>query len=153
MIYTYGHLEDYIDNLLRDIHIYHPWQLTLDNVCHQLHKKVHYIPHTSMCIEGEIFLREGSTDQQLWQDFAHELCHARLHDGDQALMAAMQKEYQEFKAENFAQHFCIPTRMLHNMSFSQYEQDPIWRLQETFGVDREFAEKRWEQYTRKLIYG
>lgn len=152
MAYTYSHLEDYITDLLKDIHIFHPWQLTLDIVAHNLMKEIHYLPYPSMCIEGEIFLNQRASYTKQWQDFAHELGHARLHEGDQALMSAMQKDYQEYKAENFALHFCIPSFMLQNMTFTEYTQDPIWRLQETFGVDKEFAKKRWEQYTRKLIY-
>ena len=143
MPYTYSHLEDYINDLLRKIHIFHPWQLSLNNVAYQLKKEINYLPYPSMCIDGEIFLDERTSYPKHWQDFAHELGHVRLHEGDQALMYAMQKDYQEFKAENFAQHFCIPTFMLQNMTFTEYGQDPLWVLQETFGVEKEFANKRW----------
>lgn len=151
-MYTYGHLEDYIKNLLVENKIIHPWQLNLDNVTLQLGKEVFYLPYPSMCVDGEIFLDQRCSKAKIWQEFAHELCHSRLHEGDQALISAMQKDYQEFKADNFAQHFCIPSFMLDQMKFTEHDRDPVLRLQETFGVEYEFAQKRLEQYIRKLQY-
>ncbi|WP_407951628.1 hypothetical protein [Planococcus sp. A6] len=34
------------------------------------------------------------------------------HAGDQALMPLTMRDYQEWKAENFSQHLCLPTFML-----------------------------------------
>lgn len=150
MAYTYGHLEDYITSLLKGIKIREPHDLNIETVSARLGVEVHYLPYPAMYLEKYIFLDSRTTMKKQWQDFGHELCHARLHEGDQALITAMQKDYQEFKAENFAQFFCIPTFMLEKMTFSEYDRDHIWRIEETFLVEKKFAEKRMKQYVRKL---
>lgn len=152
MAYTYGHLEDYITNLLKGINIQEPYQLSIETVSNRLGLEVHYLPYPAMYLEKYIFLDSRSSKKRQWQDFGHELCHARLHEGDQALITAMQRDGQEYKAENFAQLFCIPTFMLERMKFSEYDRDHIWRIEETFMVEKAFAEKRLEGYQRKLIY-
>lgn len=151
MAYTSSHLNDYVTNLLQGINIFHPSQLNIEYVASRLNKRINYLPYPSMCIDGEIFLDSRSSKQVQWQEFAHELCHARLHDGDQALISAMQKDGQEHKAENFAQLFCIPTFMLNKMKFTEYDRDHVWRIEETFMVEKQFAQKRWEQHIRNLI--
>lgn len=153
MPYTYSHLEDYITNLLRGINIHHPHQLNIDAVTSRLGFNVHYLPFDAMYLDKYMFLDSRASKQQQWQDFGHEFCHSRLHEGDQALISAMQKDYQEFKADNFAQHFCIPSFMLDQMKFSEHENQAVWMVMETFGVAHDFAVKRLEQYLRKLIYG
>lgn len=152
MAYTYGHLEDYITSLLKGINILEPHDLSIETVSTRLGVEVHYLPYPAMYLEKYIFLDSRTTSKKQWQDFGHELGHARLHEGDQALITAMQKDYQEFKAENFAQFFCIPTFMLEKMTFNEYDRDHIWRIEETFMVEKTFAEKRLEGYQRKLIY-
>jgi Zn-dependent peptidase ImmA (M78 family) len=152
MAHTYGHLEDYITSLLRGINITEPHHLGIDAIASRLGIDVHYLPYPAMYIEKYIFLDSRSSKRMQWQDFGHELCHVRLHEGDQALISAMQKEGQEFKAENFAQHLCIPTFMLEKMKFTEYDRDHIWRIEETFLVEKKFAEKRWEQHIRNLTY-
>lgn len=152
MAYTYGHLEDYITALLKEIDVLEPHQLSIEAVSSRLGVEVHYLPYPAMYLEKYIFLDSRSSKKKQWQDFGHELCHARLHEGDQALISAMQKDGQEYKAENFAQFFCIPTFMLEKMSFTEYDQNHVWRLEETFMVEKKFAEKRLKSYQRKLIY-
>jgi len=152
MTYTHSHLEDYITNLLRSINVQHPHQLNIDTVTSRLEFEVHYLPFDAMYLENYLFLDSRTSKQKQWQDFGHEFCHARLHEGDQALISAMQKDYQEFKADNFAQHFCIPSFMLDQMKFSEYDRNPIVRIQEAFSVEYSFAEKRLHQYIMNLQY-
>lgn len=151
MARTYGHLEDYITNLLKGIDILEPHQLGIEIISSRLGVEVHYLPYPAMFLEKYIFLDSRASKKRQWQDFAHELCHSRLHDGDQALLTAMQKDGQEHKADNFAQHFCIPTFMLERIKFTEYDRDHIWRIEEKFMVEKEFARKRWEQHVRNLI--
>lgn len=151
-MYTYSHLEDYVSNLLKGLAIHHPSQLNIETISYRLNKMINYMPYRAMCIDREIFLDSRSSKRGQWQDFAHELCHNLLHEGDQALISAMQKDGQEFKAENFAQHFCIPTFMLNQMTFNEYDRDPLLRVQETFGVEYDFAKKRLHQYIMNLQY-
>lgn len=152
MTHTYGHLEDYITSLLKGINITEPHHLGIESIASRLGIDVHYLPYPAMYLEKYIFLDSRSSKRMQWQDFGHELCHVRLHEGDQALISAMQKEGQEFKAENFAQHMCIPTFMLEKMKFTEYDRDHVWRIEETFMVEKKFAEKRWEQHIRNSIY-
>lgn len=148
MANTYNNLEEYIMQLLNRIDIYHPHQLSVENIYPRLGLSVHYIPHDAMYVAGNVFLDSRKSETHQWQDFGHELCHALWHAGDQALIPLSMREYQEWKAENFAQHLCVPSFMLDAVDLPAYERQAVWMITEKFGVEREFAEKRLEQYIR-----
>lgn len=148
MANTYNNLEEYILQLLNRISIFHPHQLNIENIYPRLGLSLHLIPYDSMYVAGNVFLDSRKSENQQWQDFGHELCHALWHAGDQALIPLSMREYQEWKAENFAQHLCIPSFMLNNINLPAYERDAIWLIQETFSVEHDFAKKRLEQYLR-----
>ncbi|TWT04640.1 ImmA/IrrE family metallo-endopeptidase [Planomicrobium sp. CPCC 101079] len=148
---TYNHLEEYIRQLLNNISIFHPHQLNIETVSSRLGLTVHYIPHDAMYVDGNIFLDIRQSDSKQWEDFGHELCHARWHAGDQALISVMMREFQEWKADNFAQNLCIPSFMLNNINLPAYERDAVWMIMEKFAVERKFAEKRLEQYIRNWM--
>lgn len=150
MANTSNNLEEYVKKLLYRIDIYHPHQLNIDNLYARLDIDVHYIDQDPMFVFGKIFLDSRTSEQRQWQDFGHELCHAVWHAGNQALIPLSMREYQEWKAENFAQHFCIPSFMLQNMQLPPHDRKAIWMIQEEFGVTQEFAKKRLEQYVRNL---
>lgn len=148
MANTYNHLEEYVTQLLNRIDIYHPHQLNIENIYPRLGLEIHYLPYDSMFVAGHMFLDSRQSDAEQWQDFGHELCHALWHAGDQALIPLSMREYQEWKAENFAQHLCVPSFMLDAVDLPAYERQAVWMITEKFGVEREFAEKRLEQYIR-----
>ncbi|MDE0581512.1 ImmA/IrrE family metallo-endopeptidase [Planococcus sp. A6] len=148
----YNHLEEYINKLLNRIDVHSPHQLNITVISARLGLSVHYLPIDSMYLAGHIFLDSRKTDVQQWQDFAHELPHSCWHEGDQALISVMMREYQEWKADNFARNLCIPTFMIENMKLPSYEKEAIWMLQETFGVEKEFAAIRLQQYLQNLMY-
>lgn len=150
MVNTYNNLEGYIQKLLTSIGIYHPIQLNIETIYPRLGLCVYYLPQESMVIEKNIFLdnRKDATEQ--WQDFTHELCHIRWHEGDQAFISVLMREYQEWKAENFSQHLCIPSFMLDRITLPNSEKEAIWLLMETFNVEYSFAKKRLNQYIRNL---
>lgn len=150
---TYNNLEEYIVQLLDRISIYDFNQLNVETIFTRMGIAVHYIPHGSMYIDGIIFLDSRKNSAEQWQDFAHELCHALWHAGDQALIPLSMREYQEWKAENFAQHLCIPTFMLDRLDFNSYESDATRMIMKTFGVTQSFAERRLRQYMTNLQYG
>ncbi|WP_416144952.1 ImmA/IrrE family metallo-endopeptidase [Planococcus koreensis] len=152
MANTYNNLEGYIQKLLHRIDIYHPHQLNIENVYSRLGMEVHYLEQDAMFVFGRIFLDSNSTEETQWQDFGHELCHALWHAGNQALIPFSLREYQEWKAENFSQHLCIPTFMLDKMDLPNYEREAIWMIMETFGVEWQFAEKRLRQYFKNLLH-
>lgn len=147
---TYNNLEEYILLLLNRLDILHPHQLNIDSISQRLGMNTHYIPYESMYIDGTFFLDSRKDDSDQWQDFGHELCHALWHAGDQALIPFSMLEYQEWKAENFAQHLCIPSFMLNDMKLPDYEREAVWMIMEAFKVDKEFAEKRLNQFLRNL---
>lgn len=149
---TYNHLEEYVCQFLNLIDIYSPHQLNLENLHTRLGLQLFYIPHNSMAIDGAVFLDNRKTESEQWEDFAHEMCHVIFHAGDQAVHPLPMREYQEWKAENFAQHICIPTFMLERINLPAYEKDAVWMLMETFGVTRPFAEKRLQLYLRNFVY-
>lgn len=150
MNYTYNNLEEYIKKLLHHLNIYHPHQLNIETISSRLGLPVQYIPQSAMFVFGNIFLDSTQSDAEQWQDFGHELCHALLHAGSQAVVPLTMREYQEWKANNFAQHLCIPSFMLDNIQLPAYERDAVWMIMEKFGVEREFAEKRLQQYIANM---
>lgn len=152
MATTYNNLEEYIMKLLNRIEIFHPCQLSIEKFCLKLNLSIYYIPHNSMAITGNIFLDNRDTEIVQWQNFGHELCHALWHAGDQALIPISMRDYQEWKAESFAQHFCIPTFMLERLELPNSDKKAIWLIAETFGVTWQFAEKRLRQHMQNLMY-
>lgn len=150
MNYTYNLLEDYIRNLYHTLGIFHPHQLNLENIAYKLGFTIVYYPIMSLHVREILIIDSRGTPQQRWQDFGHELCHALIHEGNQNVMPSNFRLYQEWKAENFSQHFCIPTFMLERIKFSSDEAKTIYLIQETFNVDYEFAKKRLNQYILNL---
>ena len=150
MANTYNNLEEYIQKLLHHIDIYHPHQLNIEDIYSRLGIEVHFLEQDAMFVFGRIFLDSRTSNATQWQDFGHELCHALWHAGNQALIPLSMREYQEWKAENFAQHLCIPSFMLNRMNIPDYEWEAVWMIMETFGVSKEFAQKRLNQYLRNL---
>lgn len=150
MANTYNNLEEYVKRLLHRIDIYHPHQLNIEDLHSRLGIEVHYIDQDAMFVFGRIFLDNRTSKETQWEDFGHELCHALWHAGNQALIPLSMREYQEWKAENFAQHLCVPSFMLNTMKMPDSERQAVWMIQEEFGVSKKFAEKRLEQYVRNL---
>lgn len=103
----------------------------------------------SFFAEGVICIDLNLSKEKAREVFAHELCHCLFHVGNQLEMYELYREYQEFKAENFAMHFCIPTFMLLNMELPQYISEAIEFVADEFGVTNELALKRLEHYANQ----
>lgn len=122
-----------------------PIQLTMDNVIRELNLKVVY-RKKAFRVYDEIVLVHG-TKQQEWQLFAHELCHHLRHYGSQLNMHHLFLELQEFQANHFAYHFCVPTFMLEEIKdITAYE------IMNQFNVDFDFALRRLEMFQNKLFF-
>ena len=83
------------------------------------------------------------------------LSHVLWHAGNQARMPPHFADYQEWQAESFALHFCIPTFMLQQLKLSRDGNTAIYETSETFGVTYKFAEKRldkWKQKTEEQFF-
>lgn len=152
MTRTYNNIEEYITQFLSRLGVFYPHQLNAEDVASRLGLGMYYLPFESMFIDGNFFIDIRKNDAEQWQDFGHELCHALWHAGDQAIIPLSMRDYQEWKAENFAQHLCIPTFMLDRLEMPNTDKRAIWLIVETFGVTWEFAEKRLRQYMQNLMY-
>lgn len=143
---TYTHLEDYIWKLYSSIDIFHPRQLSPGMIGDRLGLHVDYLPIDSMHDEDIIILDSRLSSLEQWQDFGHELRHAIFDFGNQLNIPPLFKEYQEWKANSFAEHVCVPTFMLEKIKLPDTESKAIYMIQKTFNVEYKFAQKRLNQY-------
>lgn len=139
----YTHLEDYINNLYTAIGIRKPSQLCKDAIAKKLGIDIIY-KKKSFRLDNEIILSKNSLSAE-WMSFGHELGHLLRHCGSQLNMNPLFVELQEWQADNFAFHFCVPTFMLEKLTCNNVED-----IKEIFNVDYDFACKRLEMYKNKL---
>nr|WP_315058882.1 ImmA/IrrE family metallo-endopeptidase [uncultured Lysinibacillus sp.] len=153
MLYT--HLEDYVQQFYTRLGITDSTLLHVEEVAFRMGLKVFYWPEKSQALftngRHYIFLNENQSPQQQWQDFCHELSHVLLHTGDQFHMYPLFREYQEFKANNFMYHACIPTFMLEALSIDDHTPQTIMKVMQIFNVEYDFAYRRLTQYNNKQI--
>lgn len=97
-----------------------------------------------MCYNNIIFLNKSNKKRE-WQEFGHEICHYLRHSGNQTKMDPLFIELQEYQADSFAYHFCIPTFMLENLYYYN-----TYNIMQLFNVEHQFAKKRLEMYHAKL---
>lgn len=141
----YTHIEDYIIELYNNMAISHPEQIEMEKIALNLGIKLHY--GTSTYLFGDNIIIQYETRQRQWQLFGHEVCHYLRHYGNQLNMRESFKNLQEWQANYFAYHFCIPTFMLDKLY--NYTVTDIMNL---FNVEFDFALRRLEMYQNKL-YG
>lgn len=143
--------EDFIKEFYHKMNILTAEQLNIKTISKKLEVYVFYWSDSSQAlyIDGRhyIFLNENQSPQQQWQDFCHELSHVLLHTGDQFHMYPLFREYQEFKANNFMYHACIPTFMLEELSILDHTALTIMQVMQIFNVEYDFAYRRLTQYT------
>lgn len=146
----YTHLEDFIKKLYTYLGVTSPPMPTIQDIAAQLGIDVYYWSKTSQALfykeKAFIFLQEHQTDEQQWQDFCHELCHVLLHAGNQTNMPTLFRQYQEYRANNFMYHACVPTYLLERTELYGTTRSDISRVQQLFNVEYQFAEKRLRQY-------
>ncbi|UUI41138.1 ImmA/IrrE family metallo-endopeptidase [Oceanobacillus oncorhynchi] len=140
----YSHLEDYIYELYLKIGITEPKELDLQIVARKLSVEILDKKKTYM-FEDEIFLEPG-TDRERWMNFGHEICHYLRHCGNQLNMHQLFIDLQEYQADYFAYHFCVPTFMLEDLKVNC-----VADIMKHFNVDCEFALRRLEMYENKQI--
>ncbi|WP_377277366.1 ImmA/IrrE family metallo-endopeptidase [Planococcus dechangensis] len=153
MTVFYNHSEDYVNHMYQSIIINHPHQLDPEDIAARNGLSLVYMRSSSMRIGDTIVINEDLSEEEQWQQFGHELCHALWHSGNQLHMPVPFRVYQEYKANNFAQYACIPSFMLHNMKLPKYEEIAVLMIQKEFGVSRDFAKKRLDQHLQNLQFG
>jgi Zn-dependent peptidase ImmA (M78 family) len=153
MHYQTSLLEDWIKDFYSHLGIYHPHQLDLLEIAARMGLYIHFQRFGSRIYDGEIILDERLTDQEQWQEFAHELCHLYRQYGNQLAMNKQFLTLQEAQAENFALHFCIPTFMIRRYEIANFldVEAGVPFIAKEFGVTEKFARERLRQFKRKIL--
>lgn len=141
----YSYLEEYIIKLYAFMKISEPYQLNCAEIAQKLGIKLHY-GYFNMRYANYIVIKK-STKQKEWQDFGHEVCHFLQHEGNQLEMHSLFFDFQEWQANCFAYHFCVPTFMLEKV-----KEKSVYNIMDLFNVEYQFAFKRLEMYERKMIH-
>ncbi|MCM3110638.1 ImmA/IrrE family metallo-endopeptidase [Lederbergia lenta] len=143
----YSYLEDYIYELYSSIGVKDPIDLQLYSIARRIGVKILY-KEKPFRFNNEVILREGSISEE-WMEFGHEICHYLRHCGNQLIMHPLFRELQEWQADYFAYHFCVPTFMLSKITMPNHRNEAIWLIAETFNVEVEFAERRLDMWINK----
>ncbi|SET95692.1 protein of unknown function [Salinibacillus kushneri] len=142
--------ETFVKQFLNSLSIAEPGCLCIDVISNSLKLPVKYWEFASEVVHkgGKyiIFLNKYLTKTQQWQEFAHEIGHVLRHAGHQSSMPIPFRQLQEWQAERFAYHFCVPTFMLLDLV-----EVNIYQIMNLFNVEYEFAVRRMEMYQNKLI--
>lgn len=141
----YTHIEDYIYELYSSIGVNGPDDLDMSLIARKLNVEIVY-KQSAFRFENEIILVRGNKCEE-WIDFGHEMCHFLRHCGSQLTMHPLFRKLQEWQADYFAYHFCVPTFMLKNIKGVS-----VYDIMNLFNVDFDFACKRLEMYKSKLIF-
>ncbi|MEK1833241.1 ImmA/IrrE family metallo-endopeptidase [Priestia megaterium] len=112
MTYHTSLLEDWIEQLYQQIGIYHPEQLDYQTIAKKLNIKLKFRAISSRLYKDVILIDDRLTPEQQFEEFSHEVCHKLRHAGNHIVMPDMFLELQEFQANHFSLHFCVPTFML-----------------------------------------
>lgn len=140
----YTHLEQYIYELYRNMNIVRPEQLDMRSIAKKLKINIYY-GNFNMRYGNNIILAK-TTKQQQWVKFAHETGHYLRHCGHQLDMNPLFFELQEYQANHFAYHFCVPTFML-----DQLKGVTVYDIMNLFNVEYEFALRRLEMHQNKYF--
>ncbi|AUS87768.1 ImmA/IrrE family metallo-endopeptidase [Lysinibacillus capsici] len=146
MTFVYTHLEDYIKDLFTSINVTSPKQLDPRIIGPKLGFKVIYLPFDSVSYDNIIYIDSRLSKREQWQEFCHELGHVISHSGNQTKTHPLFREYQEWKANNFALQACVPTFMLNKIKLPINEEKAINKICLLFNVEYDFAQKRLNHY-------
>src|SRR5690625_2399644 len=139
-----NNIERDVYNLYKSIQISHPEQLKIQSIANKLRIKVLY-GTVSFRFNNAIVLKKTSAHKE-WQMFGHELCHVLRHVGNQLNMHHLFVQLQEWQADYFAYHFCVPTFMLLNL-----REVSVNVIANKFNVEYDFALRRFEMYQNKHL--
>jgi Zn-dependent peptidase ImmA (M78 family) len=158
LVYWKTHLEEYIEALYKKVGVEELGHLSLSEIGMRLGIKVKEHSESSTCLQigsvSFILLNRELTEQQKRQEFAHELCHFLRHAGNQTDLSFPFVQLQEWQANTFALHFCIPTFMIEKLDLTDHKQAASAEIAQTFGVEYDFAEERLERWLlqRAMVY-
>ncbi|WP_404293129.1 ImmA/IrrE family metallo-endopeptidase [Cytobacillus kochii] len=141
----YSHLEDFIYELYTSIGVEKPEDLDMNKIAKNIGIKLVY-KMRPFRLNNEIVLVRG-TKQEEWMLFGHEVTHYIRHCGNQLNMHPLFRDLQEFQANHFAYHFCVPTFMLEEIKNVTANE-----IMNKFNVDFDFALRRLEMFQNKLYF-
>ena len=154
MPYSYSSLEDFIETLYTDIKVTAPSQLQLYSIAAALdiHVYPHRHPSRAIRFDGQqlIFLENTLSAAEQWQTFGHEMGHILMHAGNQQSMDPNFIAYQEWQADLFALHFCVPTFLLLQEDIPNDCRHATELVADTFHVTLPFAYERLQMHKQKL---
>ncbi|GAB4074758.1 hypothetical protein GCM10028778_22610 [Barrientosiimonas marina] len=122
-----------------------PQQMSIKRIANSLGINIHY-GCVNFIIDNDIVIRE-TTKQREWQLFGHELGHYLRHAGNQYVMCYLFRDLQEYQADHFAYHFCVPTFMLDNV-----QPLTVHDVVNLFCVEYQFARQRLDMYQQREEY-
>lgn len=149
MRYYMTSLEKTVESIYNRVGIDEP-NIPVDEIARKLGIELFYGKKTFR-IDNIICLDSKLSKEKIKEVFSHELCHCLYHVGNQLDMYELYRQYQEFKADNFAMHFCIPTFMLQKTIIPKQKYHAATFLADLFCVTNEFAFNRIEHYERQLF--
>ncbi|MGM0948884.1 MAG: ImmA/IrrE family metallo-endopeptidase [Bacillota bacterium] len=148
-----SHLEEYVKNIYSRLGVTSPHHIDMLKIAKDLDIWVHFEDMGSMMVKYDgmysIVLNQRKSPEEQWEDFGHELCHVLKHAGNHFHMNKLFRELQEFQANQFMYHFCVPTFMLLQMELPQWRSQALATIAAVFRVTKEFAEKRLEMFERR----
>lgn len=152
MTFVYTRLEDYIRELYTEIGVTKPKHLDPRIIAPKLGFTLIYLPCDSVSYDNIICIDSRLSIEEQWQEFYHELGHVISHSGNQTKTHILFREYQEWKAKNFAFQACVPTFMLNQIQLPVNEERAINKIQLLFNVDYDFAKKRLDHYLNNHFF-
>lgn len=158
MVYTLTNLEENIKALYLDLEITKPSEIDMWEFAYKFDIWIEYDVGKSELVETQkdsftIFLNKHISPQEQWQDFTHEFGHVIRHVGKQHELREYFRNLQEFQANNFMYHFCVPTFMLieYNISNCLDIENGAKFVSNNFNVTEEFAKKRLALFRDRLL--
>lgn len=157
MNYIMTKSEDDVKNLYHEMSIYAPQEIDICNIASSLNINLNFsdISSQALKIKGEyyIFINNTNSIQEQWQDFGHELGHWLKHVGDQKKLNISFRHLQEWQADSFMFHFCVPTFMLLNLNISNYSniEDGVPYISKIFNVTEDFSRERLRMFQRQMF--
>jgi hypothetical protein len=153
--YQTTRLEDTVERLYEHVGIHSPNEFDMEVIAASLGITLHTHPINSQLLtfrgKTRININSLQSEQEMWEDFGHELCHYLTQHGNQTIMPELFLKFQEQKADHFSLHFCVPTFMLDQIELPAERTRAILLIEQTFNVTTPFAKKRLERYEQQMI--
>ena len=154
MNYNFSLLEDFIYKVYTRIEVSDASQLDLLEIARALDISIHHHPYPTQAIMNDnryyVFINDSTPQIEWWEIFGHELGHILRHAGNQRNLALSFIQYQEWQADLFALHFCIPTFLLLKENVPNDCRRAVEYVVDTFHVTPSFAYKRLQLHKQKL---